>query len=239
MSTEKLPVRKKKLLPGLTLFAILILPTLIYIYFALGVPKAARAPFFGPRKAVQVTDKNGNPKTDTAYYTVPHFITGTAGGQVFDTRSLEGQLYIAIFISQDSLGKILPILAEDMRTNRGSYKYAKYVFIYKSANDSVLSGPDLSADMRLGRDTVYTLLVTAAKFDSLHHDYFIPEPGRPKDPWATWSDAVLVDYKGRIRGYYNIRYAAEVKKMKEDIKFINFRDRSAETVEKTTIEKKR
>ena len=46
----------------------------------------------------------------------------------------------------------------------------------------------------------------------------------------------MLDYKGRIRGYYNIRYAAELKKMKEDVRFIKFRDEAVLTLEKSKVE---
>lgn len=225
----------------ITLFAILLLPSLIYIYFALGVPKAFRAPFFGPRHTVEITDHNGNPKTDTAYYTIPEYKTKTVAGTDFDSKSLGGQLYIAIFVREDSMGKVLPILAEDIKTNRSTYKYARYVFLYEGKADTTaaVGGPDFASDLKLGRDTAITLYLPPAQFAKMHDAYFIADPDRKKDPWATWSDAVLIDYKGRVRGYYNIRFAAEVKKMKEDIQFINFRDKAAETIEQSTIEKKK
>ena len=49
----------------------------------------------------------------------------------------------------------------------------------------------------------------------------------------------MIDYKGRIRGYYNIRFAAEVKKMKEDVRFIMFRDEEAATIENSSVTQKK
>jgi hypothetical protein len=228
---------KKKL----TLFAILLLPTLIYIYFALGVPKAFRAPFFGPRHVVEIRDKNGNPKKDTAYYTVPQFIANTPGGGTFDTKTLDSRLYMAVFVHPDTLANLLPMLAQDIRLNHQTYKYARFIFIYPgdSAGMPAANAPDFGRELQLGKDTAYTLYVSPAKFDSLHYAHFIPDATRKEDPWKTWSDAVLIDHSGRIRGYYDIRSAAEIKRMKEDLRFINFHDQAAETIERTTIEQKR
>lgn len=225
----------------LIVLTVLILPTLIYIYFALGVPKGVRAPFFGPRHAIQVKDKNGNPKTDTAYYRIPEFNCKTTGGADFNSSSLAGHLYLAIFVHPDSLASLLPLFAEDVRLNRDKYEDARFIFFFPgdSAGNPPANAPDFGKDLRLGGDTARTLFVSPAAFDSLHDKhYFVPDPSRKKDPWQTRSAAVLIDHKGRIRGYYNLHYADELKKMKEDVPYIHFRDEAAETIEETTIEKK-
>lgn len=226
----------------LAVVAVLFLPILIYIYFALGVPKAFRAPFFGPRKAIEVKDKNGNPKTDTLWYSIPPFKFTTTGNHTFDSHTLDGNLYIAIFVHPDSLGKLLPIFAEDIRLNRMSYNYARFVFFYPgdSLGNPTPGAPDFATEMKLGADTAFTVFLPPATFDSLHDtQYFIPDPTRKKDPWATWSDAVLIDRKGRIRGYYDVRYAAELKKMKEDVRFIKFRDEASQTLDDSKVEQKK
>jgi hypothetical protein len=225
----------------LAVLAVLFLPILIYIYFALGVPKAFRAPFFGPRHAIEVKDKNGNPKTDTAWYSIPPFQFKATGNRTFNSHSLDGNLYIALFAHPDSIQKTLGIFAEDVKLNHNSYNYARFVFFYPgdSAGNAVASAPEFEKEMKFGPDTAFTVFVPAAMFDSMHTHYFIPDPSRKKDPWATWSDAVLIDRKGRIRGYYNIRYAAELKKMKEDVRFIKFRDEAIGTLEDSKVEQKK
>ena len=227
---------------SLILFSILLLPPIVYIYFALGVPKTIRAPFFGPRHAIEVNDKNGNPKTDTAYYSIPPFRFKTNNGSIFDSKSLDGHLYLALFVDPDSMKKTLSIFAEDMLTNKATYTYSRFVFFYPadSLGNPPKDAPDFANELKIGTDTAVTVFVPRTTFDSLHNnEFFIPDATRKKDPWATWSDAVLLDYKGRIRGYYNIRYAAEVKKMKEDVQFIFFHDEAAETIEKSTVTQKR
>jgi protein SCO1/2 len=226
----------------LTLFSILLLPPIIYIYFALGVPKTIRAPFFGPRHAIEVKDKNGNPKTDTAYYSIPPFQFKTINGGTFDSKSLDGHLYLALFVDPDSMKSKLSILAEDILTNKLTFNYSRFVFFYPgdSLGNPTKDSPDFARDLKLGTDTAITIYVTPSAFDSLRNkEYFIPDANRKKNPWITKGDAVLIDHKGRIRGYYDIRYAAEVKKMKEDVRFIMFRDEAAETIDNSTVEQKK
>lgn len=221
------------------LLTVLFLPILIYIYFALGVPKSFRAPIFGPKKAIQVVDKNGNPKTDTLYWSIPEFTFPTLEGRTFNSKTLAGNLYIALFVHPDSMATTLRVFAEDIRLNRMSYNYARFIFfcIGDSTGMPLPNAPDFAKEMKLGIDTAHTVFLSPTAFDSIHNNiYFIADENRKKEPWATWSDAILLDYKGRIRGYYNIRYAAELKKMKEDVRFIKFRDEAVLTLEKSKVE---
>lgn len=229
---------KKKLL----LIGILLLPTLMYIYFSLGVPHAFRAPFFGPRHAIQVTDKNGNPKTDTAYFTIPQFTCTTVGGAAFQSTRLDSHLYVAIFVRPDSMTSQLPMLANDLKLNRDKYAFARFIFFYPgdSAGNPPAMAPDIAAELGLHADTAYTLFLPPATFDTLHSKYyFVPDPARKKDPWTSWSDGVLIDHKRRIRGYYDIRTATDLKRLKEDVPFIFKNDEAVKTIENSNVEQKR
>lgn len=237
MAAENTSNRRKS---RFILFTVLILPTLVYVYFALGVPKASRAPFFGPRHAIQVTDKNGNPKTDTAYFTIPVFSAHTATGESFSSESLGRRLYIAIFMPEDSAGPFLKLLAQSLNWKKDEYKYGRFLFICKgdSAGNPPSPAPDFAADLKLGKDTGWTVYVSPQQYDSLNRqNYFVADPSRKKDPWMTYNDAVIIDAKGRIRGYYNIRQGDLLKRMKEDLTFIFQRDEGVETIESTTIKK--
>lgn len=226
------------------LLAILILPGLIYIYFALGIPKVIKAPVYGPRTAVEVTDpKTGEKKIDTSYYTIPAFQCLTSGGLVFDSKSkLDGRSYVAVFLPPDSIKTMLSILAEDIKLNKKSYGYVRFVFFLHTdtAGNVPMNAPDMAKDLNIGTDTAFTIFMTPEVFDSIRtQHYFVKDPMRKKDPWQTSTDAVLIDRLGRIRGYYNIRYAADIKKMKEDVQHILLRDEGAQTLEESKVEQKR
>jgi len=225
----------------LVLVSILFFPALVYIYFALGIPKVVRAPIYGPRQTVQVLDKKSEYKTDTVYHTIPAFSCLTTGGLVFDSRTkLNGRSYLAVFLHPDSVQIMIKQLAEDIKINRKSYGYARFVFFLPtdSAGNVPMNAADLTRDLRLGTDTGYTVFVTPAKLDSLHKQYYMPDSTRKKEPWQTTNDVVLIDRLGRIRGYYNIRYAAELKKMKEDVNHILLRDEGVQTLEESKVEQK-
>jgi hypothetical protein len=203
------------------------------------VPKAFRAPCFGPRHAIEVTDKNGNPKTDTAYFTITPFKCRTVSNAAFDSHQLDGNLYAAIFASPDSVLDVIHYLAEDLKMNREKYNYARFAF-FCPVDSNTVTLPDYAKDLNLGKDTAFMLYMDRAMFDSLHDKYyFTPDPARKKDPWGSRYDAVLIDRLGRIRGYYNIRSVSELKKLREDIPFIHQYDEAAETIESSTIKQER
>lgn len=229
---------------AITLLSILILPALIYIYFALGIPKVIKAPIYGPREVKPVLDKEtGKYTTDTAYYTIPVFNCLTTGGFGFNSKTtLDGRLYVAIFLPPDSMKSMLPILAEDIKLKKNTYGYGRYVFFMTTdtAGNVPVNAPDLAKDLGLGVDTAFTVFMTREVFDSVRmNHYFVHDPARPKDPWQSTTDAVLIDRLGRIRGYYNIHSAADIKKMKEDINHVFLRDEGVQTMEESKVEQKR
>lgn len=224
----------------LTLSAILFLPAFIYIYFALGIPKVRRAPIYGPREVVQVADSD---KPDTSYYTIPAFGCMTSGGLNFSSTSvLDGRSYVAIFLPPDSIKTMLSILADDYKMNRNSYGYTRFVFFVAVDSLGIASKspnlPDVGKDLGIGVDSAFTLYMIASQLESTRTTYFVHDPARATDPWQTTTDAVLIDRLGRIRGYYNIRYAADVKKMKEDVNHILLRDEGVQTLEESKVEQK-
>ncbi|MCE2772559.1 MAG: hypothetical protein LW750_03840 [Bacteroidetes bacterium] len=221
------------------LFGILLLPTLIYIYFALGVPQVRRAAFYGPRAIGPVK----NPKTgvitqDTVYHSIKPFVCKTHEGFDFSSAKLGGRSYLAVFMHPDSIRAVLPILAQDLKVNKRTHTYSRFVFFWPE--DTLQAAPDLAGQLGLGTDTGYTLVLPPAEYQAMRDgQYFLPNPTQSKKPYATLSDAVLIDRMGRIRGYYNIRYAADIKKMKEDLRHVLFRDESVKTIEETKVEQRR
>lgn len=217
----------------LVLIAILFFPAIVYVYFATGIPQVTKAPIYGPR---QITGK------DTVYYTVPQLNYLTTGGLVFNSKAtLDGRLYVVIFIPRDSMKTMMPILAEDMLTKHNTYGYGRFVFVMATdtAGNIPADAPDMARELKLGVDTAFTIFVKPEAMDTLRRDFFVHDPAHEKDPWQTTTDAVLIDRLGRIRGYYNIRYAADVKKMKEDINHVRLRDEGVQTLEESKVEQKK
>ncbi|MGL4597414.1 MAG: hypothetical protein ACRCYO_07800 [Bacteroidia bacterium] len=224
---------------ALVLLTILLLPSLIYLFFALGTPRVKRAPFFGPREAVTTTDSLGNTKTDTSYFTIPAFRLQTTEGRVFDSQRLNGKLYIACFANVDTIRRKFIEFARDYKINRSSYALSRFVFFYPT--DSVdATTLDVGKELGIGADTAYMVYAPQHVIDSLRDNfYFVKDPARKTDPWFSKTDFILVDRRNRIRGYYDPRLVIRLKEMKEDMGHITFRDEGVETVKGMEVEQKR
>src|ERR1044072_3326172 len=95
----------------ITLIAVLFFPALVYVYFALGIPKVMKAPIYGPRSTIETTDAvTGEKKTDTVYSTIPAFRCLTSGGLLFDSKKLDGRSYVAVFVPGDRPATLLHLL---------------------------------------------------------------------------------------------------------------------------------
>lgn len=227
----------------LTLLLILFFPALIYLYFATGIPKVAKAPIYGPRDTVHIADKkSGDIIIDTVYYSIPAFSCTTTGGLIFDSKAkLDGRSYVAVFVPKDSIKTMFTLLEEDIRTKKNTYGYARFVFfmVGDSAGNVPVDAPDLAKDLHLGTDTAFNVFMTQEQFDSVKASYYVSDPKRAKDPWKTSTDAILIDRLGRIRGYYDLHTYPRIKEMKEDVNHILLRDEGAQTIEESTVEQKR
>lgn len=225
---------------GLILSAVLFLPVTIYLIFSLGVPKVKPAPVFGPREAVEVTRENGRKKIDTLYYHIPAFNCTTVEGRLFSSQKLGEKLYVACFVQRDSIGSLFGLLVQDLKLNKSKWAQARFLFFQQgdSLGQPPPGGSSLATDIPF--DSVQTVFLSPTAFDTLRDKhYFIPTPGLKKQPWQSTSDLVLIDGKGRIRGYYSSRSAAQLKLLKEDVPHVLFHDEALETLEQSTIKQER
>lgn len=226
---------------GLILSAVLFLPITIYLIFSLGVPKVMPAPVFGPRTPILVKTKTGGTKTDTSYYHLPAFSFTDAEGRLFSGNELRGSLYIAAFVERDSVSKLFLHLVQDLKVNKGKWGTARFLFLEKGDSLGHKAAADFAINAKsIEWDSVQVGALLPATYDTLRDKhFFIETPGLSKQPWFNKSDFVLIDRSGRIRGYYNMRNAAELKRLREDISHVTFHDEALETLEGQIIEQRR
>jgi hypothetical protein len=225
---------------GLILIAVLFLPVTIYLIFSLGVPKVMPAPVYGPRTPVLVKTKTGGVKTDTSYYHLPAFSFTTAEGRLFSGSDLKENLYVAAFVEPDSISKLFTFLLQDLKFNFG--KWGKVRFVLFEKGDSLGHAPAAKTELvnAFPKNVAQMAYLTPVAFDTLcNKHFFIPTPGLKQQPWFNRSDFVLIDREGRIRGYYDMRLASTLKRLREDISHVTFHDEAVKTLEQQNIEQKR
>jgi hypothetical protein len=225
---------------GLILIAVLFLPVTIYLIFSLGVPKVMPAPVFGPRTPVLVKTKTGGVKTDTSYYHLPAFSFTTAEGRLLSGSDLKENLYVAAFVEPDSINVLFKHLVQDLRLYKD--KWGKVRFMFFERGDSLGHGPAVKTQLlsAFPKGIAQVAYLTPETFDTLRNNhFFVSTPGLKKQPWFNYSDFVLIDREGRIRGYYDMRLASTLKPMREDISHVTFHDEAVKTLEQQNIEQKR
>jgi hypothetical protein len=224
---------------GLTLSLLLFLPVTIYIIFSLGVPKVMPVFIYGPRSTVLVKKKNGREKMDTLYYQVKPVTGLDAASRTFTTKSLQGNLYIAAFMEQDSVGKLLGELYTDLKLNAHKWTRSRFVFFLRDdSTHATIARSTLQADFPW--DSTQTVFLPDSLFNRMRDDvYFATTPGMQQNPWTDKSNFILIDRIGRIRGYYAVRTVTELRRLKEDIKHVTFHDEATATLEQQKVEQRR
>lgn len=225
----------------LLLFAILVFPTALYVFLSYGVERYKPAAIYGPRKPIEVTQKDGTKKTDTAYFTIPAFDAKRSDGGDFHLSQLNGRMYVAEFLDPDSAsnGWNVGAMINFYKIHRTEFGGISFLFFWPV--DSAATGrkaPDMAKEFQLPNDSVTVLEMPRARYDSLRTaTYFIDDPARTKEPYTQkMYDMVLVDKQQRIRGYYNGRMVVKSKELKEDILHVRIHDEAHTTSDNMKIE---
>jgi protein SCO1/2 len=215
---KKIPLSIKILVLSL----ILIAPAVFMLYLYSGNHSYKRLPILGPKEAVTLPDG----KTDTLYHTIPPFSFIDQDSNIVTNKDLEGHIYVADFFFVTC-----PSICPKMTTNMNQ--------IYQRIDDFpglIL----LSHTVNPEHDSVPVLKEYASKFnvnsekwhfvtgnkDSIYsvafNGYFVSVGRDSIAPGGFLHSAyfILVDPKGRIRGYYDGTKYAEVKKLMDAIKIL-------------------
>ena len=220
---------------ALFVLVILLLPSLLYVFFAISKANFRKLPYHGP-KTVRDTVINGKVQKDSLYYTIPAFPLTINGKQGLSTDLLRDSIYIAIFIDKwnaDAIGQ-LQSLAEYAVRKKEDIAYMHFMFFTPadSADNNLRS---LGDSLKLDKGAGTTLQFSRGMYDTLKTWYFVPVNGLE---FRHTKLAVLVDGKGRIRGYHDTGSVTGMRTLKEDVQHLRLRDEVEEHRENFKIEQK-
>lgn len=215
-------MKKKKFI----LLLIVLFPSAFWLTLELSTINSSKLPYYGP-KTVK------GPK-DTTYYTVSQ--QGMDAALLNDTVSFP--LYVICFLK--------PGDEKDSYKMSGLVEYLKYkqesiqhipVFWASSCQDTMrglVCKPEIKKQLGLGNTNVRELAYDLAGYDALvKQDYF-----KQKPYYVDYSFLVLVDKHRHIRGYYDGRYVAEVKRLVDEYKHLRLKEEQKKILNKNTIESK-
>lgn len=219
---------------GLFVIAILLLPSLLYVFFALGKANFRKLPYHGP-KAVRDSFIEGKQVKDTIYYSIPSFTVSDADGQAVDSKTLSGKIYIAGFIDGwgEATAKQLKGLAEYAVLKKEELRFMQFVFFVQADSTSAL--PQLADTLNIPQANCLTYYASKEQMDKIKPLFFVPVGG------LTFKHTrlmVLVDEHGHIRGFHDPGSITGVKTLVEDFQHLSLHDEAEETKKQFKIEKR-
>jgi len=202
------------------LVAILLLPSLFYLFLYTGANNFRTLPIFGPK----VYDPSQ--AEDTLYHRIPSFELTNQNGEQFSSEQLEGKIYVADFFFV-SCPTICPKMTTHMlELQKHFYDIPNFhlvSFTVNPAHDTVEVLREYADDVR-ARDSVWDFLTgDKEKIYQLGYDgYMINAMEDEQAPGgflhSNW--LVLVDKQGRIRGYFDGTSTSETNDLMDAIEIL-------------------
>ncbi len=202
------------------LFAILLLPSLFYLFLHTGANNFKRLPFYGPKEV--------NPSTpqDTIYHTIPEFSLTNHNGEVFSNVDLEGKIYVADFFFV-TCPTICPKMTTHMLELQKHFFDLKdfhlvsftvnpehdSVEVLKQYSENVMAIDSVWDFVTGPKEEIYELGYNGFMVNAMEDD--AAEGGFLHSQWL-----VLVDKKGRIRGYFDGTSTAETNNLMDAIEIL-------------------
>jgi len=205
------------------LLLIIAFPSLFWLILETSTIKSKKLPYYGPKQTIKAGD--------TLYYTVNTTFYAPSGEQ--NNRQL---------IKASDGAFILSLLHPNYRKEAyrldGFWEYLNYkkekiaqipfVFISPAETDSINIPDELQAFKK--HKLIRFMQWSNSSYDSLWKTYF-----KEKPYYIDYSFFVLVDGQSHIRGYYDIRYASEMKRLIEEYKHLRLKEEKQKLIENNEI----
>jgi hypothetical protein len=217
-------MKSKKLI----LFSILFLPTAIWVFLELSTINSRKLPHYGPKKA------NGK---DTLFYSVDPTFKTIALNELknISLDTLEYPLFAVSFVKQSykTDNYRMAGLSEYIQYKKEKIKEIPFVIVTECDGLTPETCFKEFEILNSKLPTVHNFYCPTNKFDSLNRAYFFEKP-----IYIDYSFFVLVDTKRNIRGYYDGRYVAEIKRLIEEYQHLRLKHEKKNLINQNKIENK-
>lgn len=212
------------------LFLIILFPSLFWVILETSTINSSKLFYYGPKKV------NG-PK-DTLYYTIEdNFITTASSdsslSHPFASKPADYGVYAMMFIkhaySNDSYR--LAGLWEYLNYKKEKLEHIPLLLVTEKEEGKVHIHKQL--EKFTDNKNVRFLTLSQPKFDSINKAYFNSKPIH-----IDYSFFVLVDQERHIRGYYDARYVAEVKRLIDEYKHLRIKEEKQKLIDSNEIKAK-
>lgn len=208
------------------LVLIIIIPSALWVALESSEINSRKLAYYGPKKNVS--------KTDTQYYSISDvFLKKYAGDSVlreFKINSVNYPLYIAMFVKPEYVSDSYRLagLWEYLNYKKDKLENIPFFLITESFGTQNSVQDSLSA--LCDNKNVQFLSWNKNGFDSLRETYFLQKP-----VYVDKSFFVLVDENRNIRGYYDGRYVAEIKRLIEEYKHLRLKEAKQKLINENEI----
>lgn len=222
-------MKNKKLI----FFAILLFPALFKIILEFTTINSRKLPYYGPKEVVS---------KDTVFYKVnsevkklPLKNSGENNLQPFELDTINYPLFAVCFIKQSYAKDDYRMagLTEYVQFKKDKIKLIPFVIVTPcdGLNDST-SLREMEK-LSIGNNNILNAYWNQTSFDSLNKTYF-----KDKPYFVDYSFFVLVDKNRNIRGYYDGRYIAEIKRLTEEYQHLRLKEEKEQMLKTNKIESK-
>lgn len=211
---------------GWIIVIIILLPSLIWILLDLSLIHSKKLNYYGPKKLAS----NGK---DTIYYSVKtlKFYDDKLNEVYIDTNQYK--VCMIAFIKPEYIAEKYRIaqFLSMIHYEPSKIQHIPVFLIYPFSSTSQIF--HLKDSLKISQPNVQTLYLPDSIFHSINQLFFVGKPY-----YVDYSCAILLDRNRHIRGYYDWRYADEVKRTIQEFNHLLIKEGYKETLRKNKIEKK-
>lgn len=216
-------MQKKK---RLILFLIILFPSAFWLILETSTINSSKLLFYGPKAL------NGE---DTVYYTVGDLkfntiVNGTVEQKLFDTIKYP---LITVCFMQEKYAKEnyrLEGLLDYTIHKKSELSELPLILLFPQSDSSDIINYNLRDSLKIDLPTIEQSYWKRSSFDSLNIMYFKSKPSH-----VDYSFIVLLDKKRNIRGYYDSRYAMEIKRLLSEYQHLRLKEEKNRMLQQNEI----
>lgn len=220
METSVETTKKFRYTKVILLVVILLFPSVLYLILSTGKHNVARLQVYGPREAV--AGKEG----DTLYHTLPAFEFVNHYGNKIGSNDVKDKIIVADFFFT-TCQTICPKMSTNMSGVQEKVQEMKDVVLLSFTVDPETDTVETLRDyaQKMGAKEGRWHFLTGDKkqlYDLARNGFFITamEGDGGPDDFIHSEKLVLLDKKGRIRGYYDGTDNKEIKRLTDEIRVL-------------------
>lgn len=211
------------------LLLIILFPSVFWLILESSTINSRKLPHFGPKHF------NGN---DTDYYSV-----GAIQLPTITNKNLEIKLFDTIHYPILALTFIKEKYNNENYRLEGLLDYTTHqkndidkipvLIVFPNNDTSNKAGFNLKDSLKINLDNIEQCYWKTTSFDSINFYFFKEKPS-----YIDFSFIVLLDKKRNIRGYYDGRYSAEVKRLLQEYKHLRIKEEKNLMIQENEIKNK-